>query len=645
MPSSYRYQSLRSPATQIRLLELLPGHGIIRCRLKATDLVEAKGTYEPISYCWNACTHRHWWGVAYKEKKKKKQKAFRMRVDGAEFYISESLRAALRQLRLTAEIRLLWADAVCINQADDDEKSAQVAVMGNIYRSGKQTLVWLGDADCWTERAFRLLRSMSSHSIEASNSPESRGEPEDQPEYTRGEAGAKKTHPRYARLVWAACRSMLSNLALRSVLHRPYFERAWIVQEIVLSDNAVVMCGKHEITGHELYNGLHEIGWSRLLPEQAPSIQNSIVDLRKNPGLYCLDTIISKPSHTKASNPRDKLYSALGLHQNCMRCAGSVVVDYRKDIDEVFLDATKILLSRSPFLDILSMSYCNRVTRGPTSGNIPSWVWNPAPRSTEYDLSRAEGGTTYPFQASQGLESRPEFRGRMLGLLGYVFDQVRIVGNVLPPDLPYTTRLLRGHMMEAIRCYFSWVNISGICEQGITEAEANIRIYAFRCTIKPLKQKLSTVKMWYSNWDDDEDARTFKAFHAELMKRFSRFLSPGAKKANMRAKLEFWAAIQIFRWQIVWDEISASHRFDSFHDRSHETLRGRRVVRTENGVCGLCPQDTRPDDKLVLLQGANVPMVLRPSGKNWTLVGECFIFGAMYGELWDQERCEMLWIE
>lgn len=630
MASPYQYQPFRSPAAQIRLLELLPGRGIIQCRLKTIDLNDAKGTYEPISYCWKAYTRKHWWGVTYKEKR---QKTFQIQVDGAGLYISESLQVALRQLRLKTRVRLLWADAICINQADDNEKSVQVAIMGEIYRAGKQTVVWLGDANCWTGRAFRFLKLVSSQVSEASDSPELCNQPEDESNYSRGDGSAKGPRLRHLKNVWASFQDRISHLALRSVLCRPYFERAWIVQEVVLSGHAVVMCGKHTITGSTMRKVLYSLKGSSFSPDEIALIEESFGDLQANRELYCLDTIISKLSYTKASDPRDKLYSALGLHQNCKRC-GSVIVDYSKDIDSVFLDATKILLSRSPYLDILSMSYgSSRPDR------IPSWVWNPEPRSTEFDFSRADADASNLFQASQRWHSRPQFQGRMLGLLGYVFDKVRAVGDVLPQGYESRTQFL-----GSIRCYFSWVDVSGIYEQGITDTEAKVRICAFRCTVRPLSEKFSGVKTWYSNWYDEE-GRNFDVCHAELMKHFSRFFLPGAKKQSIRAKLGLWAAIEPFWLQLNWNKIFAKSWVEFVQYRYSSAVFGRRFVRTETGGYGMCPPDTKPNDRLVLLQGANVPIVLRPSGKNWILVGECFVYGVMYGERWDQDRCEMLWIE
>lgn len=574
--------------------------------------------------------------MTYKEKKKQ-QERFRIRLDGVDFYISESLQAALRQLRLETGVRLLWADAICINQKDDTEKNAQVAIMGNIYRHGKQTVVWLGDANCWTSRAFKFLELVSSQVLEASKSPDSRDQTEGEPDYSLGDGGAKKPRPRHLRLVWESLQDNISHLSLRSVLGRPYFERAWIVQEVALSVRAVIMCGKHEIIGNHMRNGVYGLKRSSISPDQTALIEESFVDLQANRELYCLDTILSKLSYTKASEPRDKLYSALGLHQNCMRC-GSLPINYSKDVEKVFLDATKILLSRSPFLDILSMSY--GTSDRPGRNHAPSWVWNHEPRSSEFDLSRADSDASNLFQASQRWHSRPQFQGQLLGLLGYVFDTVATVGNVFPKGY-----VSRNQLLEAVRCYFSWVGVSGIYQQGITDTEAKVRIRAFRCTLRPLSEKFSGVKKWYSNWYDDKEAKAFDACHTELMKRFSRFLSPGAKKQSMRANLGLWAATEYFWLQLKWDKIRAKSWMEFFKNRYSSAVFGRCFVRTETGAYGMCPPDTKPNDSLVLLQGANVPIVLRPSGKNWILVGECFVYGVMYGEIWDQDRCEMLWIE
>lgn len=51
-------------------------------------------------------------------------------------FITQNLATALPYLRYENEIRTLWIDAICINQQDLRERSSQVRIMGDIYRSG-----------------------------------------------------------------------------------------------------------------------------------------------------------------------------------------------------------------------------------------------------------------------------------------------------------------------------------------------------------------------------------------------------------------------------------------------------------------------------------------------------------------------------
>lgn len=50
-----------------------------------------------------------------------------------------------------------WIDALCINQADLEERSAQVQIMPQIYTKASCVIVWLGDD---SQMIFRLLRNV-----------------------------------------------------------------------------------------------------------------------------------------------------------------------------------------------------------------------------------------------------------------------------------------------------------------------------------------------------------------------------------------------------------------------------------------------------------------------------------------------------
>jgi len=77
----------------------------------------------------------------------------------------------------------------------------------------------------------------------------------------------------------------------------------------------------------------------------------------------------------------------------------------------------------------------------------------------------------------------------------------------------------------------------------------------------------------------------------------------------------------------------------------------RRLAWTEAGRLALVPRETRAGDGVALVKGGDMPLVIRPCGDDgggtdgkavgaqWTLVGDSYVHGVMYGEAWDEGRC------
>jgi len=60
--------------------------------------------------------------------------------DGSRVLVTENLDQALRKLRHRLDPRWLWADAMCINQSDSQEKARQIPLMVDIFRGAKGVL-------------------------------------------------------------------------------------------------------------------------------------------------------------------------------------------------------------------------------------------------------------------------------------------------------------------------------------------------------------------------------------------------------------------------------------------------------------------------------------------------------------------------
>lgn len=88
--------------------------------------------YEALSYCWGKSPIRH--AIQLYEKL---------------FEVGDNLSSALKNMRgkPSGSERLLWANAICINQHDFSEKSTQVILMGSVYQKCFQScdMAW-GDS-------------------------------------------------------------------------------------------------------------------------------------------------------------------------------------------------------------------------------------------------------------------------------------------------------------------------------------------------------------------------------------------------------------------------------------------------------------------------------------------------------------------
>lgn len=678
MAPSYQYQPLSSPSTQIRLIELLPGRGIIQCRLKVTELGEADHTYEPISYCWKAYTREHWYGSSYKEKKK--QKKIRVRVDGADLYVTENLHGALRQMRLESGIRVLWADAICINQADDEEKSVQVAMMSRIYKGGSQTLAWLGEADHRTRKAFAFLKDCADRASETTSrsSQSEQSEPEVSSQFEQsetkvssqseqsgpevssrsGQSGPEvlsqseqsepevisrdSQRPRVAALRrWLAIWDWFAGESLRvsveSIIRRPYFRRTWIIQEIARSDRVLFMCGKFNITWGDLADGF----WARAysVPDENSFI--ALHDIWTSLCDYDLMEVVMIASPTQASDPRDKLYSLLGLVSGS-EMAAAVTVNYNKSSEEVFYDFTKGLLLSSTKLAALSMSYGCSPDK---PRHVPSWVWNPQ-SGEPHDRFSVPLSPSNQYQAARDSKCQPEFCGSILGLRGIVLQTITSVNSVWKAEsqrnLPFHVGDPR-EVLHLLLSYFEHRAIGGINDVSTDHTTAeHLRNILFRTTW-PTRFSTETPLPASDQLQEARYIEELTRFDSEVVKHFGKYESGEKKPTALWTRFKLLVAIEKLIIRHAFGD-PAAKEFERLMP-PYSYLGNRRLARTDGGHIALCPKETAVKDKLVLLQGSDVPFLLRPIGGRWQIVGECYVHVLMDGSAWDESRCEKLWIE
>lgn len=149
LSNNYEHAKL-AYADSIRLLELLPRP---KGSPLACNIFEVRKhdnpEYEALSYAWGKPIFSH---------------VIREVPSGTELQVTTNLEQALQAIRYQHAARILWADAICIDQSDLEEKGHQVALMGQIDHDAKRVVVWLG---CKHVKPARILDILD-ESIEAS---------------------------------------------------------------------------------------------------------------------------------------------------------------------------------------------------------------------------------------------------------------------------------------------------------------------------------------------------------------------------------------------------------------------------------------------------------------------------------------------
>lgn len=113
------------------------------------DVETNRDKYSALSYCWRSTNES--------------VDQIDIRCNDHIVTVMPNLHSALWHLsQQTDGPRAVWADALCINQSDVEEKTAQVSMMGDIYRSVGSVIVWLGPFGNKVKDLFTALSQASS---------------------------------------------------------------------------------------------------------------------------------------------------------------------------------------------------------------------------------------------------------------------------------------------------------------------------------------------------------------------------------------------------------------------------------------------------------------------------------------------------
>ncbi|CAK1367859.1 unnamed protein product [Cercospora beticola] len=247
-----RAKSSRLSSAVRRGLKKILRHWLTRMQKRTTPPPLRRQACGP-KFCWgNYVALSYEWGDGPAEKISiEHRSAEGHRVGESPFVIRENLHAALRRLRVMPQFSQgcrLWADAICINQNDSEEKEAQMKIMSSIYQRAGNVLVWLGEGDTQLYRALDVVqvcgRWYRSEYLEAYDD----GHPNRAFLHREGAAvDMKIAMEKIKSLARSSCRDIIltgEEAALLNVFFSlTYWRRLWMIQELVMgtADMALVL--------------------------------------------------------------------------------------------------------------------------------------------------------------------------------------------------------------------------------------------------------------------------------------------------------------------------------------------------------------------------------------------------------------------
>lgn len=234
---SFQYHStLKGPRIRLMYIECHGGLDLLTSPLSVKLVEENLDTadFDALSYVWGDQATRT-----------------QIRCNGQSFAIGQSLHAAMLEYRLRLrrgrgregdKIRGLWADAICINQNNEMEKTEQVRMMRDIYKAAKFTIIWLGPLEDGDLEAIQLAQ-LAYRRCPEHRRFEMKGTRLDYRRFNSTQRGLPEPFDgdRRGHVLDPTWKNLFK------ILHNPWFSRIWIVQELLVSEYAEMWRGRKSI--------------------------------------------------------------------------------------------------------------------------------------------------------------------------------------------------------------------------------------------------------------------------------------------------------------------------------------------------------------------------------------------------------------
>lgn len=631
MADEYQYAKLSGTKT-IRVLDLHPGNSDdpVSITLRERKLVSDE-KYDALSYEWGKSGKVDWVICA-----------------GCKIGITRNLMLALRQLRRSNKSRVLWVDAICINQADKPERNQQVSYMREVYAGANRVLVWLGLEQTRAHDVFNMLNTLAWLWIKREVKRVKRGEP----------YPLRRNELDPAEVPYLAMDEKELWGAVYAIFLHSYFTRVWIIQEIAMArEPPRILCGRLNISwlrfswaasfvGFSSYH-LHEspsdtgVAQIQLISKLRTSVQEGMVVPWRHLHLASL------VAH--ASDERDKVYGLFGLINSDQSNAYSNFefrVNYELPISTVYQDLAEMVILKNQ-----SLQFCHVKMSGVQHlKELPSWVPDWSTVTTKLEAT--------PFLylhniVSDGTKGGIAINSGVLHVDGYLITKVDYVtptltcenplpdirrlifklGQVdaMPADIEYGDDLNDWRAPKSLEDTMRREIDGEIVEQALKSSIITLQTEAYRGTESKYDALWRTL---IANTFQQEPAPDDMRYHFDavidaLLLRARGVCWEGVKDCDKtRMGLDSRIRLELDpEARRLWDMMAEKDASPVFREMGH-TVAGRVFLTTSDASMGFGSVNTAIGDHIAILRGGLFPFVLRDKGDGFfEMVGDAYVHG------------------
>ena len=507
--------------------------------------------------------------------------------------IGQNLATALKHLRHPFTARIVWADAICINQEDITERTQQVLMMADIYRLACQVVAFLEPEANNSSQALDLVAKLG-NTVDVN--------------FSTGviqSSISSADEPGWADQHEALPFSRQEFLFIHHLVNREWFDRLWVRQEIGLGGTkGILQCGNKQVHWPNFCRGIflmyrkpiakNSVGLGHLptLPDRLRLIDTIVLHAMQS--FFYLPNLRLEIGQSKCSDPRDRIYGILSQLYETKHI--KIIPDYSKSVVDVYTEITQRRISYFLSLDIISQC---ELDDHASALPLPIWVpdWS-IPRRTR-DLHVSVPALFHSMKKFSFID------GRLLRVYGITVCRIATVLSFNQEDLH------SGSDIETIRELRRLLLELGKSQSVRAKYNSDERFLEACCR-----------NLWLNNFGD----RWIPAL-PQAVSHDDCFAVLKNAQGSDRAGLE----------------LPNLRTIPHCLERLRENCAARVLFITEDGMIGTAVDSTTVGDDVCFLFGSDGPSVLRSVastassscayfGSEYCFVGECYVDGAMYGE-------------